>query len=431
LPEHYPLLASQLHEASVQTDFAWNRLAELCDRFGPRFSGSTNLENAIDWVIEQMKEDGLEAVRGEPVMVPRWVRGQESVQVLQPWQETLPMLSLGGSIGTPPDGITAPILVVTNYTELHARADEARGRIVVYDVPFTRYGESVRYRYSGAIEAAKVGAVASLVRSIGDFGLRTPHTGSMAYAPDVPRIPHAALAMEDTQRLRRWQERGVTPVLTLHLAAEQFPDSLSRNVIAEIRGREFPDEIVLVGGHIDSWDVGLGAVDDGGGCIAAWEVLRLVRQLGLRPRRTLRCVLWTNEENGLRGARAYRDQHATTMDQHIAAMESDTGTFQPFGFGFTGSNRGLAVVQSIAQLIGNEMGAGQVFLGGADADTGPLLEAGVPVLGLRVDRSRYFWYHHTDADTPDKVDPLELSQCAAAFAIMAFTLADLPEPLPR
>lgn len=431
LPALYSRLATQLHEESVRTPFAWNRMAELCDRFGPRFSGTTNLEAAIDWILAEMKSEGLDNVRGEPVLVPRWVRGEESATVLKPWNEALPMLGLGGSIGTPPEGITASVLVVTNFAELNQRAEEARGRIVVYDVPFTQYGESVRYRYSGAVEAARVGAVASLVRSIGDFGLRTPHTGGMTYQEGVPRIPHAALALEDTQRLRRWQERGVVPQIHLKMSARTEPDTQSRNVIAEIRGREFPDEIVVVGGHIDSWDVGLGAVDDAGGCIAAWEVLRLVRSLGLQPRRTLRCVLWTNEENGMRGARAYRQTHADEMDRHVAGMESDNGTFQPLGFGFTGSDAGLAVIHAITDIIRTELGVAQVFRGGADADTGPLLEAGVPVLGLRVDRSRYFWYHHTAADTPDKLDPRELAQCAAAMAIMAYTLADLPEALPR
>lgn len=431
LPSGFADIAQKLVSAATESDFAWRRLAEMCDLFGPRFSGSTNLELAIDWVLEQMQADGFESVRGQPVMVPRWVRGEESVSVLHPWKESLPMLGLGGSIATPAAGLTAQVLVVTNFTELQARAVEARGKIVVYDVPFTRYGDSVRYRYSGAVEAAKVGAIASLVRSIGDFGLRTPHTGSMTYSTGVPRIPHAALTAEDTQRLRRTQERGQMPLIHMTMSARQEPDALSRNVIAEIRGWEFPDEVVVVGGHIDSWDVGQGAMDDGGGCLAAWEALRLMKKLGLRPRRTVRCVLWTNEENGLRGARAYRDGHLEEMDRHVVAIESDNGASQPWGFGFTGSDAGLARVRAIGDVLESLISAGQIFKGGADADTGPLLEVGVPVLGLRVDRGRYFWVHHTEADTPDKVDPVQLSKCSAALAIMAYGLADLPEGLPR
>ncbi len=424
--------ARRLVEASVSGDFAWQRLAELCDRFGPRFSGTTNLESAIDWILDTMRADGLENVRGEPVKVPRWIRGREKVTLVGPGgDEELPMLGLGGSIGTPPGGITAPVLVVTNFAELEARADEARGRIVVFDVPFTRYGETVRYRFSGAIAASRAGAVASVIRSVGSFGLRTPHTGGIGYSDEVPRIPHAALAAEDTARLRRWQERGVTPVLRLEMEARTEPDTTSRNVVAEWRGWQAPDEVVVVGGHVDSWDVGRGALDDGGGCLAAWEVLRLMRQLELRPRRTIRCVLWTNEENGLRGARAYRDAHRDELDRHLAAIESDNGAFDPVGFGFTGSDRGLAVVLGIAGLLEEWTGAGRVTLGGADADTGPLLEGGVPVLGLRVEDERYMWFHHTDADTPERVDPGALARCAGSLAAMAFLLADSPVGLPR
>jgi carboxypeptidase Q len=417
--------------ARASAGLAHGRLTELCDRFGPRFSGSTNLEAAIDWAIDQMRADRLEDVRGEPAMVPRWIRGDESCELISPTPERLPMLSLGGSVGTPAEGLTLPVLVVTNFIELSNRVAEARGRIVVFDAAFTDYGDTVRFRSMGAVEASKAGAKASLIRSVGDFGLRTPHTGAMDYDDGVPKIPHGALAAEDTARLRRWQQRGVTPVVRLKMAARMEPDSLSRNVVAEIRGREFPEQVVIVSGHFDSWDVGRGAIDDGGGCIAAWEVLRLLETLELRPRRTIRCVLWTNEETGLRGAKAYRDQHRNELTNHIAAIESDNGVTRPEGFRLTGSDRAAAQLEPIARFLGERLGAGKLLRGGPDADVSVLLEHGVPCLGLRVDRDRYFWFHHTDADTPDKIDPRDMAECTAVLAVMAYALAEMPEPLAR
>lgn len=437
------LLGPQLREnlarlavASTNTRFAWNRLAELCDRFGPRFSGSTNLEQAIDWTLDQMRKDGFENVRGEPVMVPRWIRGEESVELLQPLAasgtiERLPMLGLGGSIGTPPEGITAEVLVVRTFAELSNRVAEARGKIVLFDAPFTEYGITVRFRVAGASEAAKAGAVASLIRSVGDFSLRTPHTGMMIYAPDIPKIPHAALAPEDSHRLARWVESGRKVVVRLKMTARTESPVESRNIIAEIRGRENPEEIVVLGGHFDSWDVGRGAQDDGGGCVSAWEAMRLIRDLGLKPRRTLRCVLWNNEEFGLAGAKAYRDAHAQELDRHVVAMEADEGTFNPRGFSFVGSEAGMRLIQQVGEVLGTHLGAGSILKGGAQADVGPLLERGVPVLGLNTERGRYFWYHHTDADTPDKVDPLDLGRCSGAMAMMVYALAESELRLPR
>ncbi len=431
LPDRFMTAADRLTAAATNSHFAWNRLAELCDRFGPRYSGSTNLENAIDWILDQMKADGLDAVRGEPVPVSHWVRGRESLEWVGAGTESIPMLGFGFSVATPPEGITAPVLVVTNFAELNLRAAEAEGKIVVFNVPFTGYGDTVRYRWTGANAASRAGAVASLVRAIGDFGLRTPHTGAMRYEEGIRRIPHASISTEDALRLHRWQLRGETPVLRLRMEARTEPDAMSRNVVAEIRGTTEPHEVVVIGGHIDSWDVGRGALDDGGGCLAAWEALRLIRTLGLKPRRTIRCVLWTDEENGIRGAKGYRDAHLNELVHHVLAVESDNGAFAPTGFGFTGSDRGFAVMRAVTALTGERLGAGKLTPGGADADTGPLLEEGVPVAALRVSGERYFWYHHTDADTPDKVDPDALNRCAAAMAILAYTIADLDERLPR
>jgi carboxypeptidase Q len=383
-------------------------------------------------VLAEMKRDGLENVRGEQVMVPRWVRGEESARLVQPRAVPLHMLGLGGSIGTPARGITAEVLVVGSFDELATRGEQARAKIVLFDVPFTSYGQTVAYRGRGAVEAARVGAVASLIRSVGPFGMQTPHTGSMSYDTTgaVPKIPAAALSMEDAMMLRRMQERGERVVVSLRMGARTLPDVPSRNVVAELVGSERPDEVVVLGGHIDSWDVGTGAMDDAGGVVAAWEAVRLMKSLGLRPRRTVRVVGWTNEENGLRGGNGYRDQHRDELAKHVLAIESDGGVFKPLGFGFTGSDSARAVVRQIATLL-DRIGSGRIGPTGGGADIGPIMREGVPGMGLEVDGSRYFWYHHTAADTPDKLDPREVALSVATMAVMAYVVADLPDALPR
>jgi carboxypeptidase Q len=430
IPDVYRDAATRLINAALEDSAAYLRLAELVDRFGHRFSGSESLERAIDWILAEMKADGLENVRGEPVMVPRWVRGEESARLVEPRSVELPMLGLGGSVATPGGGITAEVLIVSSFAELEQRADEAQGKIVLFDVPFTGYGQTVQYRTNGAVAAAQAGAVASLIRSVGPFSMNTPHTGMMRYQDGVERIPHAAITVEDAMMLHRLADRGERIVVHLEMSARTEADVPSRNVVAELRGTEFPDEVVVLGGHIDSWDVGQGAMDDGGGSVVAWEAVRLMKELGLRPRRTVRVVLWTNEENGLRGGTAYRDQHRAELDDHVLAMESDAGVFDPQGFGFTGSDEAYAIVREVGALLG-PIGANMITRGGGGADIGPIMRLGVPGMGLRVDGERYFWYHHTDADTLDKLDPHEVALCTAAMAVMAYVVADLPQKLPR
>ncbi len=426
----YQKAADRLIDAALADSAAYERLSLLVDKFGHRFSGSANLEHALDWILEEMQKDGLENVRGEPVMVPRWVRGQESVELLLPRPLNLPMLGLGGSVGTPLQGISAPVLVVSSFDELEARAEEARGKIVLFDPDWVNYGFNVQYRLNGAVAAARVGAVASLIRSAASYSIQTPHTGAMRYDPDVPQIPHAALTTEDASMIHRMQDRGERVYLRLKMEALTYPDVESRNVIGEIRGREFPDEVVVLGGHIDSWDVGQGAMDDGGGSVAAWEAVRLMHVLGMRPRRTVRVVLWTNEENGFRGGNAYRDNYADQLDKHVLAMESDGGVFKPSGFGFTGSDEALDIVRQIGSLL-DRIEAGTINRGGGGADIGPIMREGVPGAGLQVDGSKYFWFHHSNADTIDKLDPEEMARCVAAMAVLAYVVADLPEALPR
>ncbi len=431
IQQQYQQAADRIIPAATADSAAWNKLAELTDTFGHRISGSESLERAIDWIIARMRNEGLANVRGEPVMVPRWVRGHEKVELLQPRYLNMPMLGLGMSVGTPKGGIEAEVLVVSSFAELQSRAAEAKGRIVLYDAPFTNYGATVQYRSTGANVASRLGAVGVLIRAVGPFGMRTPHTGSMApYDTTTPKIPAAAISMEDAAMLHRMQTRGQRIVVRLEMEAQLLPDSPSRNVIGELVGREKPDEVVLFGGHIDSWDVGTGAMDDAGGVVIAWEAVRLLKQLGLTPRRTIRVVGWTNEENGGRGGQAYRDAHRHELDKHIAAIESDGGTFKFRGFGFTGSDSGFRVVNSISKLF-KPLGVDSANVGGGGADIGPIMALGVPGLGHNVDGSRYFWYHHTEADNVDKIDPRELGENVAAMAIMAYVLADLPAPLPR
>jgi carboxypeptidase Q len=252
----------------------------------------------------------------------------------------------------------------------------------------------------------------------------------MRYDSTVRRIPHAAITTVDADMLARMQARGDRMVVKLTMSAQTLPDAQSRNVIGEIVGSEKPNEVVVMGGHIDSWDVGRGAMDDAGGVVAAWEAVRLMHRLGLRPKRTIRVVGWTNEENGLRGGNAYRDAHRNELEKHVAAIESDAGVFKPSGFGFTGSDSGYAIVRQIGALL-ERVGAGTIARGGGGADIGPIMQLGVPGLGLNVDGTRYFWYHHTESDTVDKLDPHEVALCVATMAVMSYVLADMDESLGR
>ncbi len=432
IAEAYRAAADSLIRTATRDSAAYDRIGVLVDRFGHRLSGSASLEAAIDWVLEEMTRDGLRNVRGQPVMVTHWERGRESAELVRPRRAPLKMLGLGGSVGTPTAGITAPVLVVESFEELERRRGEARGRIVLFDAPFTTYGETRRYRSDGPSAAARAGAVACLIRSVASFSITSPHTGRLVYDTTIAKIPAAALSVEDAMMLHRMQERGDPLVLTLRMEARQLPDARSRNVVAEVVGREKPDEVVVLGGHIDSWDVGQGAMDDAGGSVAAWEAVRLIHQLGLRPRRTIRVVLWTNEENGIDGGRAYRDAHAPALGRHVLAMESDGGVFAPRGVVFAGSDSAAAVVEQIASLLG-PIGATRVTrsAGSPEADIAPLVEMGVPGLGLDVEASRYFWYHHSEGDTLDKLDPAEVARCVALMAVMAYVVADLPEALAR
>jgi carboxypeptidase Q len=427
-------------EATSQAtaDFAWNRLAQLTDQFPARLSGSDNLARAIPWVAAQMKRDGLESVHTERVMVPHWVRGAEDAAIVQPYPQPLAIAALGGSVGTGPEGVTAPVLVVKNYDDLEAHAADAKGKIVLYNVPFrldidplVSYREGTQYRGAGASRAAAHGAVAALVRSVGPIGHRTPHTGSMRYAADQPQIPVAAISSEDAEKLQRMHDRGDTVTVRLRLGAQTLPDAESANVIAELRGREKPNEVVLIGGHLDSWDLASGAMDDGGGCLATWEAVRVLQRLKLIPRRTIRLVLFTNEENGTRGGQGYRDAHKDELAHHVLVLESDNGVLPLKGFGFNGTAGARAVVEQIAGLLA-PLGANHISDHFDGADIIPSQRAAnIPAISPEVDMRRYFFLHHTPADTVDKIDRQDMARVIAAIAAMTYVVADMPEPLER
>jgi carboxypeptidase Q len=423
-------VARLLHAAMVN-DFAWRRLAEFTDLHGARLSGSANLERAIAWSVETLKADGLENVHTEPVMVPNWVRGHERAEIIDPPLHDVAMLGLGGTVATPPEGIEAEVLPVNSFEDLQSRSGEAKGRIVLFNVPYTNYSETVTYRVTSARAAAQFGAVGVLVRSVGPIGLRTAHTGSVQYAPELPPIPAASISLEDTNRIVRLTARGKYVRMRLVTSGHYEPDALSANVVAEIRGREKPEEIVLLGAHIDSWDVGTGASDDGAGCIATWEALRLMKRLNLRPRRTVRLVLFTNEENGVRGGNAYADRYAESAANHVFALESDSGVLSPAMLGFSGSAAARAMMTQIGTLL-TPLGLADIGPGGGGADIGPIAQLGnTPTMAYLGDATRFFVFHHTAADTVERIAPDDVSRAAAAIAAVTWVIADMPERLPR
>jgi Zn-dependent M28 family amino/carboxypeptidase len=384
-----------------------------------------------------MKADGQENVRAERVMVTKWVRGAESCELVEPRSLKIEMLGLGGSVGTPPEGITSEVVVVTNKEDLDALPLESvKGKIVVFncampkfnEVTGSGYGETVQYRSNGAKWASEKGAVAVLVRSITATSLQTPHTGAMRYGDAATKIPAAAITIEAATLLDRFQARGKKSVVKLYMEASTQGESPSANVLAEIVGSEKPDEIVVIGGHLDSWDVGQGAHDDGAGCVAAMEALNILRKLNLRPRRTIRVVLWTNEENGVAGGRDYVARHQKEV--HVAGIESDSGGFAPRGLDVElqdDRKEDLAVEQLAAILKHLQpINATIAKKGSSGVDVGLLKVLGTPCLGLEVAGARYFDTHHTWADTVDKVDPKELSHCAITLAVAAYILAEMP-----
>ncbi|XP_056300250.1 carboxypeptidase Q-like isoform X1 [Pseudoliparis swirei] len=406
-----------------------SRLADFTDTIGNRVSGSHDLEMAIKYMYNAFAQDGLD-VHLEPVKIPHWVRGKESAEMIAPRAKHLAILGLGSSVGTPPEGIKAEVLVVQSFDELKQRASEAMGRIVVFNQPFVSYGETVAYRAYGASEAAKVGAVATLIRSITPFSINSPHTGWQDYQEGVKCIPSACITVEDAELMWRMAQRGQSIVVRLSMGAKTLPDADSFNTVAEITGWQHPEQVVLLSGHLDSWDVGQGAMDDGGGAMISWEALSLIKDLGLRPRRTLRTVLWTAEEPGGVGAQQYYDLHKVNRSNFDLVMESDMGTFTPVALQFTGSVAAQKIMAEVVKLLA-PINTTKLETHGEGTDISPWMTAGVPGASLHVEDSRYFWFHHSEGDTMTVQDPQDMNLCSALWAVVAYVVADLQDMLPR
>lgn len=409
-------------QAAARSDpSAFRLLTALADDIGPRLSGSKELARAVAWADEALRGIGLGRVWREEVMVPHWERGAEHLFMLAPEKRELPMLGLGGSVGTA--GVEARVTVIGSFEEL---SPAVAGTIVLYNVPMGRglpalqhYGTAARYRSQGAARAAAFGAVAALVRSVATTSLATPHTGGMHYADGVAKIPTAAVTVEDAEWIARLVARGVEVRVRLEMGARTLPDAVSHNVIGEIRGGELPDEIVLIGGHLDSWDVGRGAHDDGAGVAQVITAMKLFHGLPEPPRRTIRAVLFTNEENGLRGGKDYAARHG--RERHVAAIETDLGAGRPLSWSAKGTPEALAWLRRLAAPLGLP-----VEEGGSGADVSPLEALGVLCIGLRPEDDLYFAVHHTAADTLDKVDPAALAEGTAAVAGLAWLAANQP-----
>ena len=438
----------QLQKASVDSNYAYRRVDYLTNHIGPRLSGSAQAQTAVDYVASEMKKAGLE-VRLERVMVPHWVRGIETGEVVE-WDgmargttQKIVLTALGGSIATPPQGITAEIVVVNNFDELNAlgRAKVA-GKIVVFNEKFDRrlaesgfglqaYGDAVAYRGAGAIAAARLGAVAVLVRSAGASQIRLVHTGAMRYDPAVTRIPGAAVSYEDAEMLANLASSGRVRV-HVTLTPQTLPDVPSYNVIGDIRGTEKPDEVVVLGGHLDSWDLGTGAIDDASGVAVSMQAGFLIKFLKLRPKRTIRVIAYMNEENGTRGGRGYAEEQKANLANHFAAIEADLGASHPLGFFFAGKREALPMFAPLQKIL-FEQGASQVQWQADEVgtDIGPLTETGVPSFAPWFDTRTYFLYHHTAADTFDKVDPKQLAEVGSVMAVLAYGLANMEQAIPR
>lgn len=450
LTDQYKSVADKLIDAALADNDGYAKLAYLCDRIGARLSGMPSLDRAIQWSVATMKSDGLSNVRVIPVKVPKWVRGAESAQLLTPENKPLHMLGLGMSVGTPSGGITADVVVVEDFDQLKKLgSDGVRGKIVLYNEKWVNYGATGQYRRAGPSIAAGMGAVAVLLRSVTPLAMQIPHTGTLDYDEAQPKIPAAALSVEDALMLGRFAAQNIPIRVHLEMEAHQDADADSGDVMGEIPGREHPEEIVVLGGHIDSWDVGRGAQDDGSGIIASLQAVALIKKLGLQPRRTIRVVFWVNEENGGRGGDAYRAWVGDAIKNHVAAIEMDGGAEAPAGFGYGaggfGGGRGrggrgapsapdpatqnsMNLLKQVGKLL-ERINAGEITGGGGGSDIGPLTRDGVPGLGERSVGLQYFDWHHTETDTLDKVNPEDFRKSVAAMAVMSYILADMPEKL--
>jgi Zn-dependent M28 family amino/carboxypeptidase len=435
----------RLQQAALNSDYAYRQVAHLANNIGPRLSGSAQAAKAVEYVANELKAIGCE-VQLEKVMVPHWVRGEETAALVQfPGQaekttQKIVLTALGASVATPPDGLTAEVVAVKNFDELKSLGREkVEGKIVLFNHSFDKqmaaegrageaYGEAVVYRSDGPSAAARQGAVACLIRSVGGADYRLPHTGQTHYADDAPKIPAGTVTAEDADLIADLVRQG-TVEMKLVLTPQQLPDVESYNVIGDIKGSEHPEQVVIVSGHLDSWDLGTGAIDDGAGVAVSMEAANLIQKLHLKPKRTIRVIAWMNEENGSRGSKQYAKDHA--KENHFAAIETDLGAGHPLGMNIKGKP-GLKMMLAPVAAILQTSGAGILnFVEHSDADIEPLEKAGVPCFSPIQDSRFYFNYHHTAADTLDKIVPKELAENSAVVAVAAYALANMEQPLPR
>ncbi|KAB7506483.1 hypothetical protein Anas_08735 [Armadillidium nasatum] len=389
----------------------------MTDTFGPRITGSQALDNAIDWVVATATSEGFTAYT-EDVTAPFFERNTETLTMISPRTANMKLIGLGSTVPTPEEGITADVLV-------------AEGKIVVYDVPFTTYGETVQYRSHGAVEAARVGGVAALVRSVTTFSIDSPHTGAQSYSDDVPKIPSACITIEDTTLMHRLQDRGITVTLHLFLGAVNHENgTLTRNTIFEIEGSQSPEEIVVVSGHLDSWDVGVGAMDDAGGCFVSWMALRAAQKLELKPRRTYRSLFFTAEEEGIYGGDAYFVAHGTHKGDFQLMMESDFGTFKPIGIEFSGTDEATCMMKEIVSLT-TLLGTTELYSPADTSDLNAFGAVGVPRGSLNSESDRYFWFHHSNGDRIEVYNSTHLDQVAALWTAVSYVTADVSFRLPQ
>src|SRR6266446_5347985 len=437
----------QLQHAALESDYAYRQVAHLANNIGPRLSGSAQAAKAVEYVAGELKAIGCE-VQLEKVMVPHWVRGEETAALVQfpgmaeNTTQKIVLCALGASVATPPEGITAEVVGVKNFDELKSLPREkVAGKIVLFNYPFDKrmaaegrggeaYGEAVVYRSDGPSAAARQGAVACLIRSVGGADYRIPHTGQTKYADDAPKIPAGAVTAEDADLIVDLARPG--PVrMKLLLTPQTLPNMESANVIGDIKGSEHPEQVVIVSGHLDSWDLGTGAIDDGAGVAVSMEAANLIQKLHLKPKRTVRVIAWMNEENGLMGSKTYARDHEKDFGNHFAVMETDGGAGHPIGLNIKGKAEVKAMLKAVGAVL-QESGAGALELAEhAGADIEPMEKAGVPAFAPIQDGRFYFNYHHTPADTLDKIDPKELAENSAVVAVFAYAMANSEQPLPR
>jgi len=431
----------------LNSDYAYKRVAYLANNIGPRLSGSAQAAKAVEYVAGELKAIGCD-VQLEKVMAPHWVRGEETAALVS-WPgmvegttQKILLCALGSSVATPKKGITAEVVAVKNFDELKAMPqDKVAGKVVVFNYPFDKemaarghsgqaYGEAVEYRGDGPSAAARQGAVACLIRSVGGADYRTPHTGQTKYAADAPKIPAGAVTSEDADLIVDLVKQG--PVkMKLVLTPQTLPDVESANVIGDIKGSEHPEQVVIVSGHLDSWDLGTGAIDDAAGVAVSMEAANVIHKLNLKPKRTIRVIAWMNEENGLAGGKQYAKDHEKDWANHFAAMETDGGADHPVGLHVKAKPEVKAMLKAVGAIL-RESGAGALELSeSAGADIGPIEKAGVPAFAPIQDNRFYFNYHHTAADTLDKINPKYLAENSAVVAVAAYALANSEQPLPR